>query len=489
MRRPNIVLITTDQQRADAMGCAGAEWMKTPHLDGIAAQGVRFDRAYSTSPLCTPSRVSLFTGMYPSNHGAWNVGCNAADEGGFISNALRESGYATCHLGKAHWQANMASPEQSVESLHGRDRFPDWKGPYYGFQHVELSIGHAGYDLEAGHYAEWVRQQSGGQNRFSWHARSTRPFGGEAVDWGLPVRWRQSVWLADRAVSFLGSRKESEPFFLHLGFEDPHHPHALPMDLTEKIDPASVAMPVYRDGELDLYPDHYRAAREGRLENHGLRGAFPMAGQGQGFDYRGLAERDVREARAYYYTACQLIDQQVGRVLAQLEAMGLRDNTLIIFTSDHGEMLGDHGLWLKGCFPFDEVLRVPLLMSWPSRLRGGRTVSSPFSLVDVAPTLLSAAGLGFQGRDGVNWLPCLEDVGTPSPRDMVFAEHIDDPNGVSFRTAITSDYKLTKWQDGDFTATTWDDQPASVDVTGVLNGAMDKALPARPRRLPRHAYS
>lgn len=451
MTRPNILLITTDQQRTDTLGCYGASWMRTPHLDRLASEGIRFDRAYCTSPLCTPSRISLFTGQYPSRHGAWNIGCNARDDGAFISHSLAENGYRTHHIGKAHWQANLATSAESVEALESNARFPDWTGPYYGFQTAELSIGHNGYNLRAGHHAEFVRAAAAGRVDFGWHPRSKRAFGGEAIDWDLPLSLHASVWTADRACAFLADHSSggsSQPFFLHLGFQDPHHPHALPRDFADRVNPASVPLPAFAPGELDECPSHYLAAHEGRLAAHPCRGKYPMAGQGEGADYRNLLESDIREARAYYYSMVQLIDAQVGRVLDELEKSGASSNTIVVFTSDHGELLGDHGLWLKGCFPYEEVIRVPLMIRWPRRLRGGTHTHDLISLADIAPTLLSASACRQDHipRDGVDWLAALQNPDSAPPRASVVIEHVDDPDGLRFRTFVSATEKLTLWE-------------------------------------------
>lgn len=479
---PNILLITTDQQRTDTLGCYGAGWMRTPNLDQLAEEGVLFERAYSVSPLCTPSRVSLFTGQYPSRHGAWNVGCNARDDGAFVSHSLGAAGYRTHHIGKAHWQANLAPADRSVEAIHDNTRFPDWRGPYFGFESVEISIGHNGYNLIAGHHAEWVRKRSQGRTQFAWSSRGNRAFGAGAIDWGMPVDWHASVWTADRAIAFLESHNRSRPFFLHLGFQDPHHPHAVPEDFPDRVDPFSVPMPNFEEGELDRFPGHYLASREGRLESYPLRGQFPMAGQGEGFDYRGIPDRDVREARAYYYTLCQLIDREVGRVLFKLDESGLADNTLVLFTSDHGELLGDHGLWMKGCFPYDEVLRVPLVARWPAGLPSGLLVDAPMSLVDIVPTMLAGAGLDSSGRDGVNWMPFLQGTSKSPPRNRAFAEHLDDPEGIGFRSIVENAGIFTFWQDG---KTSPDLSPSRQrELSNLLAREFKHNL-----RLPRLAYS
>ena len=267
---PNILLITTDQQRYDSIAALGAGWMRTPNLDHLAEQGVLFERAYCTSPVCTPSRASLFTGQMPSRHGAWNIGCNVPESAPFISHTLAQNGYRTHSIGKTHWQAYTAPANQSFESLFENPRFPEWSGPYYGFQTVEFALGHPGYNLRAGHHAAWVRTQFESDEAMAkantMTVLSNNRFGGEASDWDLPLRLHASVWTADRALEFLKTRDAAQPFFLHLGFQDPHHPHTLPRDFVNRVKAEEVPPPRYEDGELADKPPHFMAARRGQLE-------------------------------------------------------------------------------------------------------------------------------------------------------------------------------------------------------------------------------
>ena len=498
---PNILLITTDQQRVDSLACYGSSWMRTPHLDRLAREGVRCDRAYCTSPVCTPSRASIFSGLMPSRHGAWNIGCQVPADVPFLSHRLAAAGYSTLHVGKAHWQAMGVPPDASRESLHG-DAEETFAGPYYGFDHVELANGHPGYNLRTGQHAAWVRRQGGAADLARWsglHRRGAE-FGGNAWDADLPLRCHNSVWTADRAVSLLSGRDPTRPFLLHLGFQDPHHPHALPRDFPDRVDPDAVPPPRVSAGELDALPPHFMAAREGRLEASPTRGRHPMAGQYLGHDYRKVSAEDTRLARAYYYGMVQLLDAQVGRVLGALDELGLADNTLVIFTSDHGELLGDHGLWLKGAFHYESVIRVPLLLRWPARWPGGRALDGPISLCDLAPTVLSACGLANAAPlDGVDWSAHLAGEGA-APRDHAVVEYIDDPAGLRLRTLVEAEWKITVYEnapwgelfdvrnDPDEFRNLWDSPDHQV-IRLRLQRRLEKVFPHRPRFAPRVAYS
>lgn len=241
--RPNILLVTTDQQRTDSLGCYGAAWMRTPHLDRLAREGVVYDRAYCTNPVCTPSRASIFSGLPVSRHGAFNVGVNTPDDITLISHRLGVEGYRTHYIGKAHFQAFMDEPQRSVETLTDwPERYPAFTGPYYGFETVELALGHTTFGV-AGHYGAWVREQVDAATFATFSGaqpRCTPSFGGEAFDWHLPLRLHNSVWTADRTVDYLHQHDNRHPFLLAVGFEDPHHPHCLPRDFTDRVDPANV---------------------------------------------------------------------------------------------------------------------------------------------------------------------------------------------------------------------------------------------------------
>ncbi len=465
--RPNVILITTDQQRRDTLGTYGADWMRTPNLDRLAEQGVRFDRAYCTSPVCTPSRVSIFTGRQVSRHGVWNIGVNTPPTR-TVADTLAEAEYRTHYVGKVHFQAWHSRGRRSQEhafavgpgtanrlTLDDAGRPPAMSGPYYGFQTVEWASGHANGGL-TGHYGAWVREQAGDE-AFQCYLQTQRPghvsFGAEARDWSLPARWHNTRWTADRAVEFLSRQDQGSPFFLAIGFQDPHHPHAVPEDLEPRVDPARVPLPSFVTGELDDKPAHFGAAHRGEADTSGdpSRGIDDrLMGQLGGFDYRQVDEAEARRARAYYFTLVQYIDQAVGRILDQLATSGLERDTLVVFTSDHGELLGDHGLWLKGPFHFEALLNVPLIMRWPAGLPAGRVHQGVFSLVDLAGLLVQAGGCPWSARDhdGVETWDGLRGNATPA-REAALIECVDNERALRLKTLVTRDWKLTAYVGGD----------------------------------------
>ncbi len=443
-RRPNIVVICTDQQRTDTLSCYGAEHIHTPAFDRIARDGTRFTRAYAPSAVCTPSRVSLLSGQYAGRHKVWSIGVNTGDDVHMIQHALAAAGYRTGLIGKAHLEAYLARPEESRESVAGFEAgYGDWSGPYYGFDRVQLALGHVNYGM-TGHYGAWLRERFPEDHIGAFKTLRPRSnhkrFGGEGYDWDLPLDAHNSVWTADRAVDYIRSHDGQAPFFLFVSFQDPHHPHALPAGYRNPVDRDRVPVPDYVDGELDDRPAHFRLAREGRLGQSRFTGArWPMSGQGEGADFRDVSPEAALDGRAQYYGMVGLIDEQLQRIWDALDAACLYDDTLIIVTSDHGELLGDHGLWMKGPFHYEQVIRVPLLMKPPAGIGGvgGSDWESPVSLVDVFPTCTDAAGL-----PGPDWIDG-QSLFSPDEDRAVLVETVQDWHVLKCLSVVSGQHKLT----------------------------------------------
>jgi arylsulfatase A-like enzyme len=221
-QRPNVVIITTDQQRRDSLSCYGSDFTSTPNLDRLGAEGAVFERAYCANPVCTPARASIFSGLQVSRHGTWNVGMKVPSDIPFLSHRLHDAGYGTHYVGKAHFEPFQGDSVENLQQLYAEPF------PYYGFDGAELSMGHTAYGF-GGHYGTWVRQQIGEVALDALGSRSVRlapePWGGEGYDWALPTALHSSVWTAQRALAFLEVQSPAQPFFLAVGFQDPHHPH------------------------------------------------------------------------------------------------------------------------------------------------------------------------------------------------------------------------------------------------------------------------
>jgi arylsulfatase A-like enzyme len=444
-KRPNVILITTDQQRKDSLGCYGSDFVHTPNLDRLAREGVQFERSYCTSPVCTPSRASIYSGKYVSKHGAWNVGTTLSEEEACLPHLLKESGYQTYHIGKLHFQPFLAPAEQSKETVpEWAKLYPEFTGPYYGFDQIEMCMGHTTNGV-AGHYGDWVRKKTG-TAQFPHESLASSSFGGEAIKWDIPSGCTNTDWVRERTLAFLDEQVNvDQPFFLSVGFQDPHHPHALPDEYAQDLHPELMPLPQFTKGELDDKPPYFNEVHNGRWsKDHPLHGRYAMAGQGfDSYNYHEVTEEDARLGRAYYYRMVELIDQAIGDIMRSLDERGLTNDTIIVFTSDHGELLGDHGIWMKGPFLYEQLISVPLIFSWKGSLKVNKLNSDMISLVDLTPTLLSLCNLPIpEDMDGLDMSTVLQQ-GESSPRQAALIEHIDDPSKIRLKTVVTDRYKMT----------------------------------------------
>ena len=436
---PNILLITTDQQRFDAVGCNNPGFLKTPHLDRLAAEGINFTRAYCPASVCTPSRVSIMSGQHLSRHGSYNIGVQPGipAQQRFVSRILADSGYWTAHVGKGHWfpWGTKNSPEEIQQA---EDNFSEpWKG-FAGFDRAELSLGHATWGM-FGHYRAWLRRH--GIEPDSLSAKELfADDPNDTCEWSLPSHFHSGAWTVERGLAALDARPQNKPFFMHLGFQDPHHPHALPEDFLDRVDPNAVPPPVPEGHPINEAP-HIELFRNDGLQESRFRGRFDMAGQYRTPWRKYFADDEKsRITRAHYYSMIQLMDRQIGDLLAGLEQRELLDETLIVFTSDHGEMLGDHGIGQKGPLAFESVLRVPLLARGPG-VTPGTVCDECVSLVDLHPTFLAMAGApSIPETDGCNLGPMLS--GDLLKRPGVRVEYKEEPDRIRYKAWIETDWKL-----------------------------------------------
>lgn len=400
MSQPNILFIHTDEQRADTLGCYGNGLVETPNIDRLASEGVTFEEGHCTHPLCCPSRGSLLTGRYPSVHGLWRNGLELPEEEITIAEVLRDEGYQTGLVGKAHFQPWHADPEEFEESTSTLtmddeeavwDFWRDFDGPYYGFDHVEMAYQHGHREVSGGHYGLWVREE---------HPEAIDSFPQDAAleptdpaynTWksAVPVEVHSSTWVADRTIDFIDEYAHGDPFYGWIGFPDPHFPYNPPEPYCYEYDPEDVELPVDSAGAV------WEATDVPRYVTYHLEEKY-------GTDWREIPEAIQREIIAHYYAMVDLVDDQVGRILTALEEHGIAENTVVVFTSDHGDWLGDHGLFQKGIPHTRGLTRVPWVMRWPGVTEEGRRVDAPTSQLDLMPTLLDAAGAdvpyGVQGE-------------------------------------------------------------------------------------------
>lgn len=444
MTRPNVMIITTDQQRYDSVRINGSEFMRTPNMDRIGREGVVFTNAYCPNTVCTPSRISIMTGQHLSRHGSYNIGTYPPDYSTFLSHIFRDQGYRTHHIGKAHWHPWGV--------LNAETRQPDDNGTpfsdFAGFESAELSIGHATWGIQS-HYASWVNKKGADPKQFKLKRLFEKDYN-ETGDWELPVELHSGSWLAERAVEFLENHDRSRPFFLNLGFQDPHHPHVLPFDFRNRVDPDHIPLPKSNPQQDIHVPEHIPHFRSGTLIESRFNGRFEMAGNGKyAWGPYFTDEKKTRMTRAYYYSMVQLVDEQLGKIITALDDLKMVENTLIIFTSDHGEMLGDHGIGQKGPLVYEGVTHIPFLMRYPNGFKPCK-VEECVSLTDIVPTVLDFAGLSDQVlRDGMSLKPRLQGS-EPLKRSGVRIEYKEEPDRIRFKCWVTDEWKLAVYMGEDF---------------------------------------
>lgn len=412
--KPNILFITTDQQRGDCFGFEGRN-VRTPVLDKLASDGTRFANCITPNAVCQPARASILTGLLPNTHGVSDNGyCLSSQIGerGFAG-SLTANGYDTNFIGKAHFSTVLTyAPTGSPECIHSSSAFREgWTGPYMGFDHAELMLfGHNWFDPEKPPYGReferWFHADGRGDKKIADYWAGYWGDGRLADQtWKseLPLEWHNTTWVTDRTIDRIKSRG-SKPWMIWASYPDPHHPFDAPQEWADMYDPDEVDLPPHWNLDLDSRPWWHRQAYDGK-KNRRNRKTPP----GQTEKMRMLAEhgnvldrlrtfsavefnteRELRHMIANTYGMISFIDESIGRILAALEASGQADNTIVVFTSDHGDWLGDHGLVLKGPMLYDGLVRVGLVMRGPG-IPKSSIVADPVSTTDLAASFLAWA--------------------------------------------------------------------------------------------------
>lgn len=444
--RRNVLLITVDQMRYDALAHTGNPAVRTPHLDRLAREGVRFTRGHVTNVTCTPSRASMLTGQYPRTHGAWANGVPLPTEAPSVAAHLRDAGgYRTALVGKAHFE-----PADDPELRFAENQMvaSNTHGPYRGFDFTTLAT-HGPF---GGHYGRWMQehhpqQQAGFLDSTNRGGHPSGGFGGETgapdvVANPVPEHLYHTTWVADQAVSWLRARRDNEPWFAWVSFPDPHHPWDPPA--------ARRADHPWRERSL---PRHYPGSREACREL--LQGKPPhWLGYWDG-SFKGECSRhdwapaqltpdQLREITALVDVEVELIDEAVGQLLTEVERRGWAEHTDVIFTADHGEFQGEFGLLFKGAYHCDALMRVPLL--WRPAPAAGIApdiIDDPVSLIDIAPTICQAAGLAVP-----HWMQghVLPPAGTARGWTLTEYDSQNPEVGMHLRTIHADGYTCTVYE-------------------------------------------
>lgn len=406
--RPNILWYCTDQQRHDTVHALGQAHIRTPTLDRLAASGAAFTRAYAQSQICTPSRATFLTGRYPATHHVHRNG-NAyfPPSEVLVTKLLADAGYDCGLIGKLH-----LSRAKGFEA-----RTDD------GYR-VFLWSHHPMPNLDPGHHAyhRWLVEEKGVDPVALYGA--LEGFCGP----GVPAELHQTTWCTEMALRFIGEKRDG-PWLLSVNPFDPHPPFDPPPDYLARYDPARLPLPLFRESDVDRQRA-FRGIAQQSVEAADPSGEMPAAepvGDRLETAYAPPTRFNGRMVKAAYYAMIELVDVQLGRIVDALAATGQLENTLIVFHSDHGELLGDHGLLYKGCRFFEGLVHVPLIVSWPGRVRAGIESPALVELVDLAPTLLEAAGLPVPSfMQGRSLFPLLTGGADPSAhKPHVVAEYND----------------------------------------------------------------
>lgn len=446
-KKKNVLFIITDAQRVDHLGCYGNPILKTPNIDRLASEGIRFTNYFCTNSICMPNRATLATGLYPNVHGIRSNGMNLSENVPTIIQTLRKRGWYTAVRGKIHHQYWMAPFKQKYHSMEGLDEWADKKvtsknfpSPYYGYEDVEVISGNG--TICAGHYLEWLDEKA---------PKLAEEMRKKAKNYDLlfslycdeiPEEFYNTTYVKERTLAFFENYAQGKygekPFYLHCSFPDPHYPIYPPKRFQELYKPEDMELPPNFEDIKNLYQHEYLGQH---LKNPPFKKAF----------IRESNEEEIKKIIALTYAAVGYVDACVGQILASLENMGLAEDTIVIFSSDHGDLMGDHGLLFKGPCPFNGVLQLPLILKVPGVTIPGTVSNSLVSSIDYPKTILNLLGIKERHHppdmQGFDITPVLKDPNVKI-RDCCFVENDEEigPLKSRIRHLITEDYKLTIYE-------------------------------------------
>lgn len=453
----NFLLITSDQHHWMAMGYNDTT-VKTPNLDRMAENGVVFDRTYCPNPTCTPTRASIITGMMPSQHGAYVLGTKLPESVHTVGEDFSSHGYETALIGKAHFQPFKGNAEfPSLEAypiLQDLDFWAEFHGPFYGFNHTELARNHGDEAHVGQHYVLWMEEKlkTEGRDTKSWEKWFRKPTGNSEAQygtWNIPEEYHMNTWISERTNKLLEAyKRENRSFFLWASFFDPHPPYLVPGKWAEMYDPKKLDLPGLVAGELDDMPPVYQETQEQSPDFAEFKDNDMWSAGLHSHVNRNLELR--KKDMALYYGMVSFMDQEIGKILDQLDQLGLTDNTIIVFTSDHGNVYGQHGMIKKGPFMYEDLVKVPFIAACPDLMPSGIRSQSLQSLIDLAPTFLSFANINIpRTMTGINqkdvWIGKKETL-----RENVIIENHQQAKSLYQKQLVTDRYKLTIYMNHDY---------------------------------------
>jgi len=406
--RINILWFCADQMRYDTVHALGNPHINTPNLDRLVASGVAFTRTYAQNTVCTPSRASFLTGRYPAAHRVYRNGVESfPDDEVLVTRLFADAGYECGLIGKLH-----------LSTATRFEKRPDDGYGWFQWSHSPTP----GETDKHNAYHHWLKSEKG--------VDPDELFGGDLgfIGAGAPEELHQTTWCAEMACRFINEKKDVA-WLLSVNPYDPHPPFDPPQSYLDRYDPDDLPPPLFRESDLE---------RQKMFENvraQTVKAANPLADDEKKEVASSQSERGYRppenyngrKVKAAYYAMVELIDTALGKVMDALEESGQLDKTLIVFTSDHGELLGDHGLLYKGCRFFEGLTHVPLILSNPGRFQAGLCAEGLTELIDIAPTILEAAGLDVhEDMQGRSLVPIATgQVSAATHKDLVLCDFND----------------------------------------------------------------
>ncbi len=387
-RRVNILFLMDDQHRGDCLGAAGASWLKTPHLDELTRQGALFVKAYSSLPSCLPARTSLLTGQSPWQHGMLGYKPIPPQFPQEMPRLFSKAGYRTHAVGKMHFDDH----DHGYQSVVLEEA---WRAAPFRTKRIKRD------------YRHWFEARHPDKDVDATGLGYTDHRGGHPFPYDDTLH--PTNWTADQGIKFLETYREDKPWFLKVSFKRPHPPFDPPKRWLNHYERVAFPMP-----KVGSWAKRQFGSEQGSLEKNpnATRGCFPDA--------------EIRASRQAYFASISHVDEQIGRVLQALKARGELENTLILFTADHGDMMGDNYLWRK-CYAYEGSARVPMIVRWPEclgiRAERAQTVRQAVELRDILPTFLDAAGMiKPDAMDGLSMLDLIRGR-TQNWRKVLDLEH------------------------------------------------------------------
>ena len=412
---PNILWYCADAQRWDTIRALGNQYIQTPTLDRLVETGTSFSQAYCQSPICTPSRSSFLTGRYPATTQVYRNGHPRFPSSEvLVTKILADSGYDCGLAGKLHLSA----------AKHGERRYDDG---YRVFNYSNLPVPDAADELNQ--YYQWLREEKG-VDPYELYDDHTSFCGA-----GVPSELHQVTWCSEMAIRFVTEKRDG-PWLMSVNPFDPHPPFDPPAEYLQRYEPSDLPPPLFRDEDIERQRA-FMNIRQQKLEAVNPLEPMPEPSQLKADSHAARTYKapdcfNGQVIKAAYYAMIEHIDHQLGRIIDVLDQTGQLENTIILYHSDHGELLGDHGLIFKGCRFFEGAVHVPMIFSAPDRFQQHLRSNALVELVDLAPTLLDAAGLAppefVQGR---SLLPILTGQADPDSHKTHVVCDFNDSVGYS----------------------------------------------------------